>query len=544
MKNKKIALVVLALVAFGFVFQSGDIYYRISKSIEIFGEVYKQATLHYVDEINPEKFVVAGIKGMLKSLDPYTVFYDSEQQRDVEALTRGKYGGIGATIGLREGKITVMELMDGYSAQRQGLRIGDVIYSIDGEVMTSEKYDALGSRLKGEPGTTVKLRIIREGIKDTLDFELVREEVEIKNLVYKTLVGKNNEIAYLKLNGFSRTAGDEVKNAITELNEKGKIKGIILDLRGNPGGLLDAAIDVSEKFLPSKSLIVSVIGRDSINAKRYYAKENPIAGNAKLAVLINGYSASASEIVTGAIQDHDRGIVVGERSYGKGLVQTIIPLPYDNTMKITTARYYTPSGRCIQKLDYSDKVLEKPKQIKKKTYKTDNGRVVYSAGGIEPDTTVRNEEMPEVIEQLLANAYFFKFGTYYYNTNESNNNLNVANLDGNKLFEKFTEYLKKENYSFNSKENEYLKKLAASEMVKHNSTLSEETEKFMNLLKEAQKKELEKNKDLIIKLIKIELAGHAGGIKGRIAESLKDDKQFDVAVSVLENDSLYSEFLK
>ncbi len=544
MKIKKTFFALAVFLAFGFVLGGGDIYYRISKSIEIFGEVYKQATLNYVDEINPEKFVAAGIKGMLKSLDPYTVFYDSEQRRDVDVMTRGKYGGIGATIGLRDGKVTVMELMDGYSAQRQGIRIGDVIYSIDGEKMGSDNYDMLGAHLKGEPGTTVKLRIIREGIKDTLDFELVREEIEIKNLAYYALLGKNKDVAYLKLSGFSRTAGDEILNALRELESKSEIDGIVLDLRGNPGGLLDAAIDVAEKFLPRKSLIVSVIGRDSINAKRYYAKENPVAGDKKLAVLINGYSASASEIVSGAIQDHDRGVIVGEQSYGKGLVQTIIPLPYDNTMKITTARYYTPSGRCIQKLDYSDKVLEKPKHIAKKNYKTDNGRPVFSAGGITPDSTVKSERLPEVIEQLLARGLFFKFGAYYYNRNEKSDSLSLRDLDDEKLFEEFTKYLNERNYSFDAKENEFAKKLASSEMIKKDSALFAETEKLARMIEEAQKEELRRNKDKIVWLIKLELAGHIGGRKARIKESLGRDVQLETALEILKNDSLYSEILQ
>jgi carboxyl-terminal processing protease len=544
MKYGKILLLTAVLFTFGFILNGGDLYYRISKSIEVFGEVYKQATLNYVDEINPEKFVAAGIKGMLKSLDPYTVFYDSEQRRDVDVLTRGKYGGIGASIGLRDGKVTIMELMDGYSAQRQGIRIGDVIYSIDGVKMGRDNYESLGVHLKGEPGTIVKLKIIREGVRDTLNFELVREEIEIKNLAFYKLLGENKNIAYLKLTGFSRTAGDEILSALREMSDSVEIRGIVLDLRGNPGGLLDAAIDVAEKFLPRKSLIVSVIGRDSINAKRYYAKENPIAGKTKLAVLINGLSASASEIVTGAIQDHDRGVIVGEQSYGKGLVQTIIPLPYDNTMKITTARYYTPSGRCIQKLDYSKRVLEKPKRIAKRNYRTDNGRVVFSAGGITPDTTVTEEELPEIVEELLANAYFFKFGTYYFNKNEKSNLLSAQDLDDEKLFDNFVAYLDERAFSFKSGESELVKHLLKSEMVQSNAELSSETEKLLGMIEDAQKKELIENKDLIVKLIKLELAGHIGGRKMRIEESIKDDKQLDVALNILRNDSLYRKILQ
>jgi carboxyl-terminal processing protease len=336
----------------GFIRKDSDIYFEINKSIDIFGRVYKEVALNYVDEINPEEFMLAGIDGMLQSLDPYTNFIDGSQQKDIDIITKGKYGGIGATVGLREESITVVDLIEGYSAQRQGIRIGDVITQINDVKVSKENYDTLSDLLKGDPGTTVKLFIKREGTDEQIIFNLLREEIEVKNLSYYGFYPSNSGNAYLKLSGFSRTAGDEVKKALLELKSQKEIKSIVLDLRGNPGGLLDAAIDVSEKFLKKGQLVVTVKGRDSLNVKNYYSEEEPIAGETKLAVLIDGSSASASEIVAGALQDHDRAIVVGTNSFGKGLVQTVIPLSYKTSLKITTAKYYTPSGRSIQKINY------------------------------------------------------------------------------------------------------------------------------------------------------------------------------------------------
>jgi len=541
-KHKLIIPVLLLFVFAGMMRSDGDIYYRISKSVDIFGEVFRQATLNYVDPINPEKFVESGIKGMLGSLDPYTVFYNKDLQKDVEVLTRGRYGGIGATIGLRDDRITIISLMDGHSAQRQGLRIGDVILQIDSIKMGPENYELLGANLKGKPGSIVNLKIYREGISDTLNFSLVREEIEIKNLVFADFWPENSNNILLKLTGFSRTAGDEVGTALLRLKKKKEIKSVILDLRGNPGGLLDAAIDVSEKFLPTKSLIVSIMGRDSIKTKSFYSRENPIAGKVKMVVLINGGSASASEIVTGALQDHDRAVVMGTRSFGKGLVQTVIPLPYDNTMKITTARYYTPSGRCIQKLDYSKKVLDKPAHNLKKEFFTDNRRAVFSAGGILPDSTIKQKKLHEVVGSLLSKGMFFKFASYFYNKNEKN--VMQHTVDDNKLFNGFKSYLGKNKFNFQTEEDKLLTQLRKSELAAENKTLRNKMDELQSILDKAENAELEKNKSEIVNLIRWELAARVNGIRGRVEEMLKEDLQAKAAYSFLQNDSVYFKMLK
>jgi len=543
MKNRNKVLIVVAFLFLGFVVNEGDIYFRINKSIDIFGRVYKEIVLNYVDEINPENFMLAGIRGMLGSLDPYTVFIDETRQKDLDVITNGKYGGIGATVGLQNGKAVIMDLLEGYPAQRQGLRVGDIILEVDSIKITKENYPELGKYLKRKPGTEIRLTIQREGEKEPLIFNIFTEEIQLKNLTFYSLMGADSSTAYLKLSGFTRNAGGEVKNALLELKEKHELKGIILDLRGNPGGLLDAAVDVAEKFLPKGSLIVSVKGRNKESYRKIVSREEPVAGDIPMAVLIDGNSASASEIVAGAMQDHDRAVVVGTRSFGKGLVQTIVPLSYNTSLKLTTARYYTPSGRCIQKVDYSKnkKIFAKDEGAVQKEFRTEHGRIVFSAGGIMPDTVVENSSDSEILRDLLAKGYFFKFATHYFNANTP---LDLQNLDENKIFGAFVNYLDSSNFVYKSNAEKRLEALEeAVEQDKPLRYLKNRLEDLKQELASAKRKELSEHKSEIVNGIKEELARRISGRKGRIIESLKHDKQFVTALSILSDRTLYEKLL-
>lgn len=542
---KKIFVLIIAVVLFsGFITRDNDIYFQINKSIDIFGRVYKEVALNYVDQLNPQEFMLAGINGMLTSLDPYTNFMDADQQKDIDIITKGKYGGIGATVGLRNDNVTIVDLIEGFSAQRQGMRIGDIITKINNTPVTKDNFESLSEFLKGDPGTTISVTIKRDGTNDEITFNLVREEIEVKNVTYYGFVPDGSKNAYIKLSGFSQTAGDEVKRALLDLKSKGEIQSLVLDLRGNPGGLLDAAIDVCEKFLNKGQLVVSVKGRDSLSTKNYSCAEEPVAGNIKMAVLIDGGSASASEIVAGAIQDHDRAVLVGTNSYGKGLVQTIIPLSYNTSLKITTARYYTPSGRSIQKIDYAEKnkVFEKNSFITKKEFKTDHNRVVLSAGGIMPDTIINNESKSYLVQTLLADGMFFRFGTHFYNNNPQTD---FSKLSSEYILKEFVNYLKSQKFEFVSHSEkliDQLKKTALEENLDANF-ISELT-KQESQIDLSYSNEIEKHKDEIIDLIREELAARSGGRKGRIIESLKFDKQFTIAVNILDNSKRYSKFLR
>lgn len=542
-KNLIISIVSILLLS-GFITKDTDIYFEINKSIDIFGRVYKEVTLNYVEPLNPEEFMLAGIEGMLQSLDPYTNFIDGSNQKDIDIITKGKYGGIGATVGIRNESITIVDLIEGYSAYRQGIRIGDVITKIDEKNVTKENYDNLSDLLKGEPGTSVKITILREGQSEPIIFNLIREEIEVKNLTYYGFYPQNSNNAYLKLSGFSRTAGEEVKKALIELKEKKNIETIVLDLRGNPGGLLDAAVDVCEKFLAKGQLIVSVKGRDSLDVKKYFATEEPIAGKTPLAVLIDEGSASASEIVAGAIQDHDRGIIIGTNSFGKGLVQTLIPLSYNTSLKITTAKYFTPSGRSIQKINYSEKnkVFESNKKNDEKEFRTDLNRKVFSAGGIKPDSAVVNRSKSILVQRLLADGMFFGFATYFYN--------DKSNADFNKLtpdqqLKEFQAYIKKQKFEFTSPAEKLIEQLrVAASQENLNGTFTELLDKFKAQIDESHSKEMEKYKDEIVSSIKEEIAARTDGRVGRVVESLKSDLQFKAAFGIISNQLSYRVLLE
>lgn len=542
---KRIFLPLIAVVFFsGFITRDNDIYFQINKGIDIFGRVYKEVALNYVDQLNPEEFMLAGINGMLTSLDPYTNFIDADGQKDIDIITKGKYGGIGATVGLRNDNVTIVDLIEGFSAQRQGMRIGDVITKINNVRITKDNFESLSEMLKGDPGTTISVTVKRDGASDEITFNLVREEIEVKNVTYYGFVPAGSKNAYIKLSGFSQTAGEEVKKALLDLKSKGEIESLILDLRGNPGGLLDAAIDVCGKFLNKGQLIVSVIGRDSLNTKNYSSNEEPIAGKVRMAVLIDEGSASASEIVSGAMQDHDRAVLVGTNSYGKGLVQTIIPLSYNTSLKITTARYYTPSGRSIQKIDYAEKnrVFEKNSYVTRKKFKTDDGRTVLSAGGIMPDTIVQNESKSYLVQTLLADGMFFRFATHFFN---GNTQADTRKLSSEYLLNEFVSYLKSQKFEFVSRSEKLidLLKTAATEENLDASFIAE-LKKQENRIDASHSNEIEKYKDDIVHLIREELAARSDGRQGRITESLKFDDQFTTAYNILNNSKSYSKFLR
>jgi carboxyl-terminal processing protease len=542
-KNRFLLLIIAAIFALGFATVNSDMYFNIAKSIDTFGKVYREVSINYVDKINPENFMLAGIKGMLSTLDPYTTYIDETMKKDLDVLTKGKYGGIGTSVGLRNNKVTILDLMEGYPAQRQGLRVGDVILKIDSVEINKDNYDDLSNFLKGEPGKIVNLIIEREGIKDNLLFQLVLEEIIIKNVNYYGFVPENGNTAYIKLSGFSRSAGNEVKNALLDLKKTKEIHSIILDLRGNPGGLLDQAIDVTEKFLNKNDIIVSVIGRDTSQIAEYYSEESPLAEKSKLVVLVDGGSASASEIVAGAIEDHDRGVIVGEKSFGKGLVQTVMPLSFNTSLKITTAKYYTPSGRCIQEIDYSQngEIFSDSKKNNTKRFFTDTKREVFANGGITPDSIVSNSSQSKQVQTLLARGMFFRFATNYFNTNSISN---IDKLDETKLFAEFLKYLSEHKFDYTSQSEKLLteiEKIALDEKMEAEilTTISDLGKKY----KLEEKRELEKHKSEIICEIKMELAARISGKEGRILQSIKNDKQFKVAIDILNNNSVYNKLL-
>jgi len=532
---------ILILLLTGFYAGKGDIYFEISKNLELFGRVYKEISIHYVDEVDPEQFMRAGIRGMLSSLDPYTVFIDEKKKEDIDLITNGKYGGIGISIGVRGDDVTVVEIMDGYSAQRQGVQIGDIIIEAGGVLINSENVDDISSLVKGEPGTTVGLRIVRNELNDTISFDLVREEVIVKNLTFAGFYPENSNNVVLKLSNFSRSASDELKTTLRELKAQKEIHSVILDLRNNPGGLLDIAVDICNKFIKKDQLIVTTKGRDDSDLKSYYSMEEPLMGNIDLIVLINGGSASASEIVAGAIQDHDRGIILGTKSFGKGLVQTITPLSFNTSLKITTAKYYTPSGRSIQKVDYSEDsdVIKTNGLEGELSFLTDNQREVFSRGGITPDTTVDYSVNGDLTRDLLAKGYFFKFANYFYYKFPTQE---FYQLDDKKLLSEFNDYLSNDNYVYQSGAEKEIVKLI-NEVSAKDPKLADELKAIESELEKLYNSEYRLFEDEIIGEIKAELASRYIGIEGRFVEQFSIDTQIQTAINILSNKDIFNKLL-
>ncbi len=547
MKFKKLShLIIAGFVIFllsGFFTGKDDVYFEINKNMDLFSRVYKEITFNYVDSINPEEFMKAGIQGMLGSLDPYTIYIDGDKKDEIDLITNGKYGGVGISIGVRANKVTVIEVLDGYSAQKQGVRIGDHILEAGGVKITPENVEEISSLVKGEPGSTIDIKVTRNDEQDTINFNLIREEVVVKSLSFYGFYPENSNNVYLKLSNFSRSAADEVRNALKELKAKREIKSIVLDLRGNPGGLLDEAVDICDKFLKKDKLIVVTKGRTDASEKKYYSVQEPMVGEAKLVVLVNGGSASASEIVAGAIQDHDRGVILGTKSFGKGLVQTITPLNYNTSIKITTAKYYTPSGRCIQKIDYSkeNKVIRDVDSIIATPFLTDNKRTVYSAGGISPDTTVDYDIDGDITKELLAKGLLFKFADHYYYAHQ---NEDLRGVNDDKLFKLFQDYIKEQKFEYTSdaeKDVDKLIQLASADQMgdKISSELSQLKEQFTNF----ESHEMNIFKQEILTEIKEEIAARYSGTNGRVKISLDYDKQFQAALNIFKQPKTYEKLL-
>ncbi len=539
-----IPLIIVASTAFivGFSSTDTEYFFKINKSIDIFGKVYREVTMNYVDEVDPEEFMNSGIDGMLGSLDPYTNFITENEADEVELITSGKYGGIGVTIGVRDGYVTVLTVMDGYSAQRQGLQPGDRILDIDGKQVTGKKPDEVRALTRGEPGSELHIKIEREGEAKPLEFVLVREEIQLKNISYAEYVGDG--VGYFHLERFTRGAGDELRLAIKDLKLKGTLKGMILDLRENPGGLLDVAVDVVEKFAPKGSLVVSTKGRRPETEKKYFAMEEPMVPNLPLVVLVNRNSASASEIVAGALQDLDRAIIMGTRSFGKGLVQTISPLPYNAQLKMTTAKYYTPSGRCIQEIDYQHKskdgVFAITPDSMRHQFKTAKGRPEYELGGITPDSTVAAAEASSLHKELLRKSMYFKFATRYASTHKDS----TATFVEAELLSSFKKYLEGEKFTFQDDAELKLGEVSdLAEKANYSKAIVEEIGKLKTHLMADKENAVDRNKSEVFRALRMEIMSRYKGETGRIEASIDGDVQLQAAKGLILNPKAYAKRL-
>ena len=545
-------LILLPLLALSILFanaQTKQNNFEISKSIDIYNNVLRVLNNSYVDEISPSELNETAINAMLEDLDPYTVFIPESQMEDVRLMTTGEYGGIGATIQHFDDKTFIAEPYEGFPAAKAHLIPGDVFLEINGIDVSNKKSSEISELLKGQPGTTVTLKMQRYGETEPVTVQVKREKIKIDNIPYSTVL--DNGIGYVMLSGFTKNCAKEVKEVFLDMKKSNELKGFIIDLRGNGGGLLNEAVDIVNMFVPKNKLVVYTKGKNNEEKMNYLTQHEPVDLDIPLVILVNETSASASEILSGSIQDFDRGVIVGQRTFGKGLVQNIIPLSYNTKMKITVAHYYIPSNRCIQEIDYSKK---RKKQNANDTinaadtlgpaFYTANGRVVYEGHGILPDVKIEPEMMSTVTTHLFAKNLFFKYANKFYHEHKS-----IAAPDKfqitDQIYDDFMSFVKDEGFSFVSEsENEIkiLKKIAGYEGYLDNIT---------PLLDDAIAMiEKEKNKDLlnhrkeIEQLLKYEIVSRYHFQKGRIISTLNDDPELRRAVELINNKEEYNNILK
>jgi carboxyl-terminal processing protease len=412
------AMVCIPVLLFSFKFD--DRYFEIAKNLDVFATLFKDVNTLYVDDVNPNKMMRTGIEAMLAELDPYTNFYPEDDIEDYRTMHAGKYNGIGATVTLRNGFQTVTMIYENSPADKAGIKIGDIVMKINNVAVSGRSNDELGRLLKGQTGTDVNLEIQRYQENKPIKLSVKRAVVETPNVPHYGMI--NEEVGYIQLKDFSATAAAEIKSAYDAMKALG-LKKLILDLRGNPGGLLQQSVEICNFFIPKGDLVVETKGKMTSWNKKYTTLKNPIDLEIPLVVLINSTSASASEIVSGTLQDYDRAVVIGQKSFGKGLVQVTRPLSYNTQLKVTTAKYYIPSGRCIQALDYShrneDGSVGKVPDSLKSTFYTKNKRMVKDGGGVDPDILVTAGSQSDLTKQLLKQGLIFDFSTAYYFDNKS-----------------------------------------------------------------------------------------------------------------------------
>lgn len=521
-----------------------DVFDRINRNFDIFGKVYKEVSLNYVDNLDVDKFMRAGIEGMLGTLDPYTVYYDENNRNEIELITSGKYGGIGITIELRDSVVFVSDVLTGYEAEKKGLKHGDKILEIDGISLSGMKLENIRKMVRGQPGSALRFKVERGG--EIINFELIRQEIILKNIPYYGYIGEESEgIAYIKLDRFTNTSENEVENALKTFKSSGNLKGVVFDLRNNGGGLLEAAIGILNKFVTRNSLLLITKGREKNSENKFFSKQDPLIPNEiPLVILINKNTASASEIVSGAIQDLDRGVIIGSRSFGKGLVQQIRDLSYGSKLKITMQRYFTPSGRWIQEKNYFKEnkfgVFSNIEGFNQTTFKTLNGRIVKANGGISPDIEIQPEEESEIFMALYQKDMFFKFANYYLANNPGTKSFAITD----NIFNEFKDFIKTEGFEFQSEAD---KKIEDLKLIADKKNYSQEYYEFLSRLKDdlqkEEAKEIDKTSDEIKSAIEREINKRILNEDERVKVSLNNDKAIIEAIRIIKTPTEYNSLL-
>lgn len=544
--KKKYLAISLTILGFFVLTAAGDRYFELSKNIEIFTTLFKELNTYYVDDVDPNKLMETGIESMLASLDPFTNYISGADIDEYQLQTTGKYDGVGSRIMKIDDYIVISDPYEGYPAQKAGLESGDIILEIDGKSAKGYTTDQMSNLLKGQPNTSIKIKIRQNSTGLEKELTITRAEIQIKNVPYFGMI--NDEIGYIKLDNFAEKAGQEVADAMKDLKENNpKLSGVIFDLRGNGGGLLNEAINVANVWIDKGLKIVYTKGKTADSNHEYQTQNKPVDLQIPLIVLIDEGTASASEIVSGSIQDLDRGIVIGQNSYGKGLVQITRPIAYKSRLKVTTSKYYIPSGRCIQRIDYTHRDSEGVAKVLpdslRKSFKTKIGRIVKDGAGIEPDVKTEEELMADITISLFENNHFFTFANLYkknHSTLLGDSKYKMTDAE----YVEFVEFVKGKSFKYETDTEKALKALKkTAEEEKYFAALQPAISTLESEILSEKGDDLMKFKSEIKRILQMEIVSRYKYEKGRIASSLTEDKDIATALEYFIEIEKYNKLL-
>lgn len=543
-KNKYIKITAVFLLVGLLAFKPIDKYFEIAKSIELYAQVFREINQNYVDDVSPGTVMKNGLDGMLKSLDPYTNYIPEDEIEDYRTQNTGQYGGIGVVSRTYDGKTIIVKYDKSSPAYKAGLKIGDEIVEVDGINIQNKPTKEIDKIFKGQAGTKMNLLIARPGETAKKPFEVTRENIKIEDVPYAGMLEK--EVGYIKLQGFTRTASKEVKSAFTKLKKEG-MKKLVLDLRGNPGGLVIEAVSICNMFVNRDVEVVNTKGKVKDFNRAYKTMTAPMDLEIPVVLLLNGNSASASEIVAGFLQDSDRGVIIGQRSFGKGLVQIPRPLSYNSQVKITTAKYYIPSGRCIQAIDYSDhtadRKLSRLADSLKKAFKTKNGRTVYDGTGLDPDIPVKAQKLALITTTLLDKGLIFDYVTQYvdkHKTIKPAKEFSLSNAD----YQHFVKWLKGKNYDYTTKVEKALKRLEKTSKKEGNyNKLQAQIKAVKNKMSASKASDLTTFKKEIKQQLELEIILRYYLEQGQIEATFERDEEVQQALKLFKDMPRYRKIL-
>lgn len=534
-------LLVIVVVSSVAITKDNDLFFQIKKQLTIFSDVYKEVATQYVDEVGPEKLMRKGIDSMLESLDPYTEFIAEGEQQQLEIFSSGTYGGVGLDAGYRGEDIVVIAPIEGYPAERAGIKPGDIITEINGLDVGGMSPDEVQQLTIGDAGTEIVLVIERRGIDNSIEFVLERERIDVKNINVTAKIGENNQIGYIQLARFGHQTAEEVRQALLSFKNSSNFEGLILDLRNNPGGLLNEAVEIVDKFVEPGVTIVETRGRLDAHNSVLRSDEPALFDDLPLVVLINHGSASASEIVAGALQDLDRAVIVGGKSFGKGLVQTIQPLSYNTSLKITISEYFIPSGRSIQSAEYRELMNNSDNQFQnafRREFKTKNGRSVYDGMGIEPDILFEDRN------ESLLNLALKKENKYLFFINDLIGEQEIVQKPDN-LFDRFTTFLMEENFTFETNADRYLKLLEENiSSFSKESSAQDNIIELKALLRDNKIAQIYENQESIERELNVEWVSQTMSDDERSKTVLQYDEWVTSAIELLGNSYEYQTLLR